>query len=431
MSHPKPQVLIVGAGLGGLTMAILLERANIEYKVFERSETVRALGSATALAPNVLPLYEQLGLLEELKTISKVVKTSKVFRESDLKEIAASTLTQFEEICGYNSLIMSRPDLHALLLSHVPPEKIIMGKKVVSFEQDAERVTIRCADESEYYGDILIGSDGAYSGVRQSLYKQLKKENKLPAEDLEELKVCHMSVLGTTNALDPKLYKGIDDNESHCDAVIGDNKPYTWRYFTVPGDRVCWRVDMQVHQNSYDHSGNTNNTLDWGTELSDTISENWRAFKVPLGGTIGDLIKNTAENAVSKVALEEKLHKTWHYGRIVLIGDAAHKMLPNSGRGAVNATLDAITLANALYEMPDTKPESIVAALDEYYDERYSHAVQELVSSQYVARLVAGQTKIYAKTLSYRPQLSYLPQIPSRGSGPLLPQRKSERYERE
>ncbi|KAF9964798.1 hypothetical protein BGZ70_005927 [Mortierella alpina] len=376
---------------------------------------------------------------------------SRVYRESDMTEISATPLEKFEKICGYNTLLMSRPDLHALLLSHVPSEKILMGKKVVSLEQDADRVTIQCGDNSTYHGDLVIGSDGAYSAVRSSLYKQLAKDGLLPVEDMEQLKVCHMSILGTTTALDPKMYKNIDHVESQCDAVIGDNKPHTWRYFSVPGDRICWRVDMQVQHNSSDYSGKAISSVDWGTELSDTVSENWRSFKVPLGGTIGDLINSTPDNAVSKVALEEKLYKTWHHGRVVLIGDAAHKMLPNSGRGAVNAMLDAVVLANTLYEMPDTKLESITSALAEYYEERYDHAVADLVSSQHMARLLAGQTwldrlarmvifnllpdfvqtKIYGKSLGYRPQLSFLPQVPSRGSEPVLPQKPSAKYERQ
>jgi len=78
----KPRVMIVGAGLGGLTMAILLERAGIEYHVFERSQTVRALGSATGLGFNIMPLMEQLGLLEDLKKISKVIEHTTIFKEN-------------------------------------------------------------------------------------------------------------------------------------------------------------------------------------------------------------------------------------------------------------------------------------------------------------------------------------------------------------
>lgn len=84
---------------------------------------------------------------------------------------------------------------------------------------------------------------------------------------------------------------------------------------------------MQVQHNSFDYSGKTISTVDWGTELSDTVSENWRSFKVPLGGTIGDLINSTPDNAVSKVALEEKLYKTWHNERVVLIGDGMQQVI--------------------------------------------------------------------------------------------------------
>ena len=69
----KPTVLIIGAGLGGLTLAIILERAGINYHVYERHHEFKALGSATYLLPNVHPLFEQLGLLEKLKSICKEV----------------------------------------------------------------------------------------------------------------------------------------------------------------------------------------------------------------------------------------------------------------------------------------------------------------------------------------------------------------------
>ncbi|KAF9935625.1 hypothetical protein BGZ65_003198, partial [Modicella reniformis] len=66
-----PKVLIVGAGLAGLLLAILLEQIDVRYQVFERAAVVKPLGSAMALGPNILPIFEQLGLLEDLKRISK------------------------------------------------------------------------------------------------------------------------------------------------------------------------------------------------------------------------------------------------------------------------------------------------------------------------------------------------------------------------
>src|SRR5690606_31393844 len=78
----SPKVMIVGAGIGGLTLAILLEKAGIEYEVYERNTILRPLGSATSLSPNVLPLFEQLGILPELEAISKPAPHLDIYKET-------------------------------------------------------------------------------------------------------------------------------------------------------------------------------------------------------------------------------------------------------------------------------------------------------------------------------------------------------------
>lgn len=82
----RTKVLIVGGGLGGLLLAILLERAGIEYWVLEQSVLVRPIGSVIALSPLVLPLMEQLGLLEEIERLSKPV-AGLTFLRDDLSTI--------------------------------------------------------------------------------------------------------------------------------------------------------------------------------------------------------------------------------------------------------------------------------------------------------------------------------------------------------
>ncbi|KAF9409136.1 hypothetical protein BGZ76_005737, partial [Entomortierella beljakovae] len=168
----------------------------------------------------------------------------------------------------------------------------------------------------------------------------------------------------------------------------------------------------------------------------------WRNFLLPAGpdgGTvsIGYLIDNTEPENVTKVLLEEKLYTTWHHGRIVLMGDACHKMLPSAGRGAINAMLDAVVLANELYEIADRATgENITHAFQEYYDERYPAAKADLELSQRLGKLLAGQTwidgvlrkvvltylpmvykpKPNLKILSYRPQANFIEKVPNRGS---------------
>ncbi|KAF9343688.1 hypothetical protein BGX26_005352, partial [Mortierella sp. AD094] len=452
----NPKILIAGAGLGGLTLAILLERASIDYEIFERSTTLKPLGSATSLAPNVMPLLEQLGLLDELKEISLECMGGGIYKESpdgeSLELLSSTDISALKALSGYASVIMSRPDLHALLLSHVPSHKIHLGKRVLSISQDNDNgVLIRTSDGLTHECDILVGSDGAYSGVRQSLYNSMKKEGSLPSSDGEEMKVCHMSILGTTNAIDPSIMPLSKDGFSRCDHILGYKKPHSWRYFEVPGNRICWRVDVQLQSQSFVQSDSFKNS-DWGSESSGSIQEDWRSFKLPLGVdnsyiTVGELINSTDSSNVTKVMLEEKLYTTWHHRRTVLMGDACHKMLPNAGRGAVNAMLDAVILANAIYEIAkDATYDNIISAFKEYYSERFPQAKADLDSSKRVASLVSGQTwtdnimrKItlnlmpssmmnmaFVKTLAYRPQASFLPKIEYRGSGRVDRQKESK-----
>jgi 2-polyprenyl-6-methoxyphenol hydroxylase-like FAD-dependent oxidoreductase len=78
----KPTVLIAGAGIGGLTIAILLERAGFDYKIFEQSSEFRPYGSAVGLGFNIMPLMEQLGMLEDIRAISKVIEVTSIWKES-------------------------------------------------------------------------------------------------------------------------------------------------------------------------------------------------------------------------------------------------------------------------------------------------------------------------------------------------------------
>ncbi|KAG0065292.1 hypothetical protein BGZ90_001833 [Linnemannia elongata] len=395
MSSPTT-VLIAGAGLGGLMMAILLDRAGIDYIVFEKSEHLRALGSATNLGCNILPLFAQLGLQDELHKISKPSSTVNVYNET-MERIGHINYEEYISTCGYVSRTMARPDLHALLLAQVPASKIQLGKKIQEISQDASKVTILCSDGSSFQGDILIGSDGAYSKVRQSLFHQLDKQQLLPKADAENLKACHMSVLGITQPVDPESNVNNNDNNNDNDAssqpsALSTNAKIS-SCTTISPSASSTTITSTFTDTTTTTTGATAavNLSEWGTESSDAIPDDWRKFPCPIGGTMGDLFDQTPREVVSKVVLEEKLYQTWYHGRVLLIGDACHKMLPNSGRGAVNAMLDAVVLTNALYEKValSASLENVQVAFEEYYEERYPHAVAEIERSKRMARVVA------------------------------------------
>ncbi|KAF9580214.1 hypothetical protein BGW38_003232, partial [Lunasporangiospora selenospora] len=89
-------VLIIGGGIAGLSLAMLLERAGIQFQVYERAATVRPLGSAVALGPNVLPMFEQMGILDDFVAMAKENNVVSNFNE-DLEQTSFIDYTTLPE----------------------------------------------------------------------------------------------------------------------------------------------------------------------------------------------------------------------------------------------------------------------------------------------------------------------------------------------
>ncbi|KAF9425159.1 hypothetical protein BGZ76_003394, partial [Entomortierella beljakovae] len=207
------RVLIVGCGIGSLTLGALLEKAGIEYCIFERAKEVKPLGSALSIGSNVMPIFEQLGILDKIMENAKPFAFSTGYNE---KRVSTRILdySPAKKIGGYLPHIISRPILYSILANLVPEHKKIMGKKVLTFVQNEEGVTIRCSDNTSYHGDILVGADGAYSAVRQTLYKELLKKDELPKSDNLPLPFNSTCLVGQTNILDPEEFPHLKDQHT-------------------------------------------------------------------------------------------------------------------------------------------------------------------------------------------------------------------------
>lgn len=102
-----------------------------------------------------------------------------------------------------------------------------MGKKVMSFEQNNEGVMIRCSDNTTYHGDILVGADGAYSSVRQHLFKALKKKKQLPASDDVPLPFSTVCLVGQTKELNLEEFPHLKKEEAQFLCVFGPSSMYS------------------------------------------------------------------------------------------------------------------------------------------------------------------------------------------------------------
>ncbi|KAG0282104.1 hypothetical protein BGZ96_000834, partial [Linnemannia gamsii] len=318
------------------------KKSNVPYVIFERAAAVKPLGAGMSVGPSLLPLFEQLGIYDEFLAIGKYGTHTFNYNES-LESYPPIDYSPVEEFAGYGQYIVARPKLYDLILRQLPAHKINFGHRVLNISKKEDKVTIHLANNSTFEGDIIVGADGAYSAVRQRMYEQLRVKGTLSKSDQGELPFSCTCLVDQTKVLDPEEYQIVKGPLCQFRSVFGDEQPFTTRDFSVP-------------------FGEGKNTL----------------------GHIYDL---TPKEQLSKVMLEEKVFKAWHSGRIVLLGDACHKLNPAGGHGAVTAMHDAIALANLLYAMPATTSLEVAKIFEEYRKERYPAVMESFKNSQQMSMI--------------------------------------------
>ncbi|KAF8943822.1 hypothetical protein BGZ47_005013 [Haplosporangium gracile] len=389
MHNKRPRVIIVGAGLGGLTLAMLLEKTDIPYEAIERAPVFKPLGAGIALSPSAAPLFMQCQIYDEFVSLAKRAETIRVVNEDRETEYCIN-MTNMEELFGAGGYLISRPMLYDLLLRQIPQERIQLGKKVLSMHQGGNGVLVRCSDGSVVNGDILVGADGTYSA---------------------------------TVPLDPAEFPLLGEERCQFVNCIGRRK------------RVILYLDGKTKRDN-DPFRNS----EWGPEAAEVMCDQVRDFPIVSGGTtplnMGHLIDWTPKELISKVMFEEKVFETWHDCRTVLIGDACHKFNPAGGLGATNAMHDAVVLANLINALPDHPLASdIENAFQAYKDERIlwakdaynsSKSFRDMTATSYKAKMIRlgarmmpswAEHKLLAPSEN-RPQCNFLPLITNTGSSP-------------
>ncbi|KAG0042622.1 hypothetical protein BGZ83_000242, partial [Gryganskiella cystojenkinii] len=300
----RPKVLIVGAGIGGLTLALLLEKAGIPYELLERAAEVKSLGSALSLGENVAPVMRQLGIYEDFKKIAKI-NVEVVMRDEHCNLDYTMDFSARRELGGADLFIVARPALHALLEKHIPQERIHMNKKIVSIHQNDHHVKVECVDGSVFEGDLLVGADGAYSTVREEMFKDLKQRGKLPEEDDVPLPYNCVCLVGQTKPLDVETFPELKSQLCAFNSMCGTGLPYSWVTFSTTHNTLCWMVTKYLDGFTSKQSEGYNNA-EWGPQAAEAMCNEVRDFPVPNGVTgsnlkLGALIDITSKDLISKV----------------------------------------------------------------------------------------------------------------------------------
>ena len=321
----KRPVMLIGAGMGGLTCALAMQRAGIAVRVYEQAPELAEVGAGLTLSPNGSRALIGLGLEKELAELADPpsyqavhhYQTGRVLVRIDRGDL---TLQQY----GAPYYQIHRADLHRMLADAVranDPDGIRLGHEFERFTQDANGVTAFFTNGNSASGRALVGCDGVKSPVRSQMHVQespkftryvawrgLAPAARVPAE-----------------AVDPP--SGI---------YIGPGHLFV-RYLIRGGETVNYvafveREDWQVE------SWSQRSTV---KEVLDEFSEFHELVRAIIGATPPELCYKWG--LFSRRPLE-----SWSVGRVSLLGDAAHPTLPFMGQGAVMAIEDGIVLARCM-----------------------------------------------------------------------------------
>jgi len=323
------KVLIVGGGIGGLSAALACTRAGAEVALFERSAMFSEFGAGIQLSPNVVKILYGWGLQQALAEV--VALPDRLQVRSASSGAVLGTLRLGEVMArryGAPYLTIHRADLHQLLLIALQQQggaALNLSSTVISFEQTERDVALQLAQDQLVRGDLLVGADGGWSGIRQQLladgtpqptghlaYRALISQARLPV---------HLRSSQVTAWLGPQMhvvqYPVRGGEWLNVVAIV---------HGQVQGDMSHW-----------DHSGNA-------VELQQRLQATCKPLR--------DLIQAVPDWRLWALSIRPPMRSGREQagGRVALLGDAAHPMVPYLAQGAGMAIEDAAVLADVLEE---------------------------------------------------------------------------------
>lgn len=345
----KSRVLIVGAGIGGLTAALALLQRGFDVEVYEQAQELREVGAGLHLSSNAMLVFSALGIADHIlaSAVEPTQRLTRLWNTGRAWKTAPVARTTF----GFPFVSMYRPDLLDVLVSAVrkaAPNSIHLNHKIVGCAQDGDGVSLRFANGECAGGDVLVGADGIHSKVRQTLH----------GEDNAEF-----TGLVVWRATIP-----VDRLPEHFAQPVST----AW---IGPGRHI---VQYPVRSGNLINFGGVVERSDWQSESWNTVG-NHSDMRQDFKGWHQDIqtqIDAIQEPYIWALKLRRPLPK-WSSGRITLLGDACHPTLPFLAQGAAMAIEDGFVLARAF----EAHSSNIEAALCSYESARKERTTRIINSS--------------------------------------------------
>lgn len=310
-------VVIIGAGMGGLTTGIALKKFGHQVRIFEQTEKILPVGAAISLWSNGVKCLNYLGLTEKIAQLGGQM--------DDLAYVDGLTgdvMTQFSlspliEEVGQRPYPVARADLQNMLMDEFGRDQIYLGKKMVSLDDKADYVEVHFADSSSTQADLVIGADGTHSLTRAYVLGQQVQRRYAGYVNWNGLVEISEDL---APAQQWTTYVGEGKRASLM--PVADGKFYFFLDVPLPAGLENNRDEYQKLLKQY--------FADWCLPVQ-------------------QLIERLDPQKTNRVEIHDIEPFTQFYkGRVVILGDAAHSTTPDIGQGGCQAMEDAIYLARSL-----------------------------------------------------------------------------------
>ncbi len=349
------RAILIGGGIGGLAAALALARRGVSVTVLERSPVLGEAGAGLQLGPNATRVLFGLGLREPLLAKAFIPEAAEIRAASDQRLLLRTALGALaEDRWGAPYLQLHRADLQVLLHEAVLAAgcEVRLGATVVAVEQDDIRVRVILSDAAVIEADFAVGADGVRSGVRQSLFGD-----------------------GAPRFTGQVAWRGMVATDRLSPGA-------------VPPVAGIWAGPGRHFVHYYVRGGQAVNFV--GVVERDWREESWtepgdpRDLQADFAGwpAVVTAICAAATTPFRWALFDRPPLPAWTRGRVTLLGDAAHPMLPFLAQGAAMAIEDAAVLAHRVAGTPD-----LPDALRAYAQDRRPRTSRVQAASRFNARL--------------------------------------------